>query len=64
MRLGDAALAAADLNAALRAAAASHHSLVVATDKKVPYQRVVDVIDQARSAGFEKLAIQPGGAAP
>ena len=64
MLLGDAAVATADLPGALGKAAATHHSLVIAADKKVPYQRVVEVLEQAKQAGFEQLAIQAGGAAP
>jgi hypothetical protein len=58
------AIEPADLLDALSSAARTTRSLVIAADKRAPYKQVMDVIEQAKRAGFEKLAIKTEGAPP
>jgi len=64
MSLAGAPVAAGNLAAALRKAAAKTHSLLIQPDTHVPYKQVVDVMDAAKKAGFDRLGISTDGAAP
>jgi hypothetical protein len=64
MTLAGAPVAAGELAAELHEAAAKTHSIVIQADTQVPYKQVVDVMDAAKKAGFDKLAISTEGAAP
>ena len=58
--LGGKEVEAANLAAELKTASAHARALVVVADKKVPHGRVVEVMEMAKEAGFEKMAIKTG----
>lgn len=54
---GDALPDGADLNALLRARRAKADSVTLRADRDTPLQRAIDVLDAARTAGFEAIDV-------